>query len=151
VAPGQNYPGQKYVPEATQFGGPVTFQAPLTTLMGIAAGGKVPVIGTVAAGAGTACSISGTAGFDQAGNFTVSNANVTPTAGGTTCSVTFGAALSAAPAAVVVSAANTTSGGTVGIDVGAVALAKTGFSLFMSPLGSVSSYLVNYQVIKAQP
>lgn len=149
--PGQNYPGQKYTPEPSQFGGPVTFQGPMTTLMGVAAGGKVPVIGTVAAGAGTASAISGTAGFDQAGNFTISNANVTPTAGGTTASVTFGAALSAAPAAVVVTAANTTAGGTTGIDIGATALSKAGFSLFMSPLGSVSSYLVNYQVIKAAP
>ena len=149
--PGQNYPGQKYVPETTQFGGQVIAQAPLTTQMGIVAGGKVPAIGTIPAGAGTACSVTGTAGTDQAGNFTISNANVTPTPGGTTCAVTFGAALSATPVSVNLTAANTTAGGTVGIDVGAMAMSKSGFSVFMSPLGSVSSYLVSYQVFKAQP
>lgn len=214
---GQNYPGQKYFPEPTQFGGVATFQqaivaqagvtgpggtvslpgtvasltvagsavflgsmdvdgpitldgtisplnasgpstlggtstftGPAVFQRGISAGGSIPSIGTLPVGAGTAASISGTVGFDQAASFTISNANVTPTAGGSMIAVTFGSQLSAAPAAVVVSAANTTTGGTLQIAMGAGALATSGFTIFSSPLGSVSSYLVSFQVIKRQ-
>ena len=70
---------------------------------------------------------------------------------GTIITVMFGEALSATPVSVVVSSANTTAGATTNLDVGALAMSKTGFSIYAAGSAITSdTYLIQYSVLKSR-
>lgn len=145
--PFQVYPGQSFVGKEV-LGAPVITAKKLTTAGGIAAGGNTPTI-TLTSNAGLASTVTSQNGYDQGGNF-VYTAGTNATVAGTIITVVFGEALSATPVSVVVSSANTTAGATTNLDVGALAMSKTGFSIYAAGSAITSdTYLVQYSVLKS--
>ena len=139
VFPGQAVVGKKVVDVAE------IHTVKLTTTDGLAAGGNVPTV-AILAGAGTVGSITGQAGYDQAGSFILTAGTATIN-GGSLASVTFGQPLSAAPVSVVVNAGYTA--GTFSLGVGAVSVSKTGFVVQGGAPTSGAAYLISYQVIRS--
>jgi hypothetical protein len=143
-APFQVYPGQVFIGKEV-LGAPVVTARKLTTAGGIAAGGNVPAI-TLTSNAGSSATVTSQVGYDQAGSF-VLTAGTTATVGGTIATVVFGDALSAAPVAVLMSAANTTAAATTNLDIGALAITSKGFSIYAAGSALTSAtYLVSYNV-----
>lgn len=126
-------------------GGPLTVNGNFTaqgtvTAKAVIAGG-VP---TVAAGAaaGTGATVTGLAGTDLGGSFTLT-AGTSPAAG-TCAAITFGTTLPAAPAAVILQVVNTTTGALVTTTY-PTSLAATGFSAATSAaLTASDAYLVSW-------
>jgi len=131
------YPGQKLETPPTIFASVVTQQQIPH------AGGTAPKVALFASNSGTGAAISAVTGYDMAGNFTIT-AGTGPIAG-TACTVTFGRPLAAAPVAVNVTVQDTT--GSTNTAFGALALAKTGFSVYANSTWTLNHvYLVSYQV-----
>ncbi len=114
----------------------------------MAAAGLTPTI-ALTTNAGSSATVTSQGGYDMAGSF-VYTAGTTATVAGTLATVTFGQKLSAAPVSVVASAANTTAGATTNLDIGALAVTSSGFSLYAAGSALTSAtYLVYYQVVKS--
>jgi hypothetical protein len=144
LVPYQVYPGQAFL-GADVHGAKQLFASKVVPCGGIAAAGNVPTI-ALTTNAGSSSTVTSQAGYDMAGSF-VLTAGTAATAAGTIASVTFGNVFAATPPAVLVTAANTTAGATTNIDIGALAVSKTGFSIYAA--GSMltsATYLVNYCV-----
>lgn len=122
-------------------GGSFTANGPMTA-QSLSGTGTVPSA-AAGAGAGTGAATSSRVGHDIGGSF-VLTAGTTPAAG-VVATVTFGTALSAAPVSVVVSCVDTTANAPV--DVGAAALATTGFSVYGPALTASHTYLISYVVV----
>lgn len=138
--PGQDYVGSK-VNTAPQ-----VFTQAVQTQAGITAGGLAPKI-TALAAAGSLAAVSAQVGYDQAGSF-VLTAGTTPT-GGSICTVTFGRPLNAAPSSVLVACGDQTNAATTSINVSAISVTKTGFTVFAGSAATLAhTYLISYQVIK---
>jgi hypothetical protein len=135
--PGQAYIGSK-VDQAPQiFAGLVTMQQIPHS------GGTAPKAALFASNSGTGAAIGAVTGYDMAGNFTIT-AGTSPTTG-TVATVTFGRPLAATPVAVNVSGADTS--GATNLSFGAMALSKTGFSVYASAAMTLNhAYLLSYQV-----
>ena len=91
---------------------------------GIFGGGTPPAL-AAGAGAGAGATVGSQLGFDMAGSFVVTTAGVP--AAGALATVTFGTALNAAPAAVLVTCWDNT--GAAAIAVGPTSISKTGFTV----------------------
>ena len=136
-SPGVAYIGQKVEAASQIFAGVVTQQQVPH------AGGTAPKVTLFASNAGTGAALSAVTGYDMAGSFTIT-AGTGPIAG-TACTVTFGRPLAAAPVAVNVTVQDTS--GSTNTAFGALALAKTGFSVYANAATTLNHvYLVSYQV-----
>lgn len=125
---------------------PVVYGNTVTTDAGIVAGGGKPTVAALTP-AGTAATITSQVGTDQAGSF-VLTAGTFPTIG-SIVSVTFATPLPAAPASVIVNAANTTSGTASAVVMAAGIQSTTGFTIYDSAaLVLASTYLISYQVFR---
>jgi hypothetical protein len=114
---------------------------------GIGAAGAVPNI-VLTTNAGSSATVTSQAGYDMAGSF-VYTAGTTATVAGTLATLTFGQVDAATPVAVLVTAANTTAGATTNLDVGALNLSKSGFSIYSASSALTSdTYLINYMVLR---
>ena len=133
------FPGQAFLGSDAHYA-PQIFGAPVTVAGGLNAGGQVPAV-AVLAGAGTGGSVSGVYGYDQACTFTLTGGATS--AGGSLCSVTFGAPLASAPVSVVVSAADTAGA----VAVGAVSITRTGFTVAGGTVASGTDYTVCFRVV----
>lgn len=102
-----------------------------------------PVI-AAGAGAGSSPTLGAQTGHDLGGSQLLTLGS-TPAAGALV-TVTFGTALAAAPAAVVVTGWDTTSG--VGVAVGATSISKTGFTI-SGPAGTAAHVLLLTYVVIA--
>lgn len=122
-----------------------TVAATTTSTQSINGTGTAPTPAAVAAGAGTGSSVGSFKGHDLGGSFVLTTAG-TPAAG-PVATITFGTALAAAPVSVVCSAVDTTGSPVLTIDVGAGALATTGFSIVGPALTTAHTYLICYQVV----
>jgi hypothetical protein len=141
VQTGQLYEGSKV------FNVKAIFGKKIVATNGIAAAGAVPTVG-LTTNAGSSATITSQAGYDMAGSF-VLTAGTTATVAGTICTVTFGQVDAATPVAVLVSSANTTAGAATNLDVGALNLSKSGFSIYSAGSALTSNtYLVNYMVLR---
>jgi hypothetical protein len=141
VAPGQLFEGSQVFSQKTIFGKKVV------CTNGIGAAGAVPNI-ALTSNAGTTATVTSQLGYDMAGSF-VLTAGTAATVAGTIATVTFGQVDAATPVAVLVTAANTTAGATTNLDVGALAVSKTGFSIYAASSAVTSdTYLINYMVLR---
>lgn len=141
VQTGQLYEGSQVFNQKTIFGKKVV------CTNGIGAAGAVPNI-VLTSNAGSAATVTSQLGYDMAGSF-VLNAGTATTVAGTLATVTFGQVDAATPVAVLVTAANTTAGATTNLDVGALAVSKTGFSIYgAGQPGTSATYLINYMVLR---
>lgn len=138
-AAGQAYLGSKVEPA------PQIATQRFTAAAGIAAGGNTPVV-TITPGSGTNAVLLTQAGYDWAGNFTY-KAGTASIFGGTIATVTFGSPLDVAPVSVIVNAASNS--GTIGLQVGAINLAATGFGISGNAPASGGTYTVNWQVVRS--
>jgi hypothetical protein len=144
--PYQVYPGQVFQ-GADLFSSKSVFARKIVATNGIGAAGAVPNL-ALTTNAGSSATITSQAGYDMAGSF-VLTAGTTATAAGTVATVTFGQVDAATPVAVLVSAANTTAGATTNLDVGALAVSKSGFSIYSAGSALTSNtYLLNYMVLR---
>ena len=140
VQVGQLYEGSK-VWNAKQIDG-----KQIVCTHGIGAAGAVPSV-SLTSNAGSSATVTSQLGYDMAGSF-VYTAGTTATVAGTLATVTFGQVDSATPVAVLVTAANTTAGATTNLDVGALAVSKSGFSVYSASSALTSAtYLINYMVL----
>ena len=115
-------------------------------MRGIFGGGTPPTL-AVAAGAGSGASISAQLGFDIGGSFNLLTAG-TPAAGAL-ATVTFGTALNAAPAAVIVTCWDIT--GAAAVAVGPTSISATGFTVSTGATATTAHHLlVTYQVLLQQ-
>jgi hypothetical protein len=113
------------------------------TLQTLNGAGTAPVI-TVGAGAGSGGSVGGAVGHDIAGSFVVTTAG--SPAAGSLATVVFGTALAAAPVGVIMSAADTTGGGSA-VAVAADTFSMTGFTVVGPALTTANTYLISYLVV----
>jgi hypothetical protein len=146
LVPYQVYPGQLFEGAEVR-GAKQIFAKKFVPAGGVATAGAVPTI-ALTSNAGSSSTVTQQAGYDMAGSFLLT-AGTTATVAGTVATVTFGDVPSVAPLCVMVSAANTAAGATTTITAGAVAVSKTGFSIFAA--GSMltsATYLVNWCVFK---
>lgn len=139
ISPGQAALGSKLEPA------PFIASQRLTAAGGFAIGGGIPTV-TIGAGAGTVGAISNVSGYDQSASFTLT-AGTANIQGGTLATVAFGQPFDVAPTSVTVNMYNPS--GTLGIAVGAFALAKTGFSIGGPAPVSGGTYSVNFQVVRS--
>ena len=141
VLVGQNYEGSKVQGVKEIFAKKAVFCG------GIGAAGNVPTV-ALTSNAGTLATITSQLGYDMAGSF-VLTAGTASTAAGTVATVVFGDPAAATPVSVVMSAANTTAGATTNLTVGALAVSKTGFSVYAAGAPVVNdTYLVSYMVMR---
>lgn len=113
---------------------------------GLFGGGTAPTP-AAGTGAGTGASVGSQLGFDMAGSFVVTTAG-TPAAG-VLATVTFGLALNAAPAAVIVTCWDQT--GAAAVAVGPTSISKTGFSVSTGATATTAhNLLITYTVILQQ-
>jgi|SRR5579859_77794 len=99
------------------------------------------------AGAGAGATVGSQVGFDLGGSFVVTTAGVP--AAGALATVTFGTALSAAPAAVLVTCWDQT--GAAGLLVGSTSITATGFTVSGPAATAAHALLVTYMVLLRQP
>ncbi len=128
----------------TAAGGVLAGVTPSGTVYAQALGGNGPAP-TVGAGAnaGSGASIGSQLGHDLGGSFVIT-VGTTPAAGAL-ATVTFGTALAAAPAAVVVTCWDQTSA--TGVAVGVTSVSGTGFTVSGPASTAAHHLLVNYHVI----
>jgi hypothetical protein len=113
-------------------------------LQGINGSGNAPTV-AAGAGAGVGATITLQKGHDLGGSFTLTAAG-TPAAG-VDATVTFGTALPAAPASIIVQVQNNTANAPV-TTVYLTSISATGFSISNTAALTASSvYVVNYQVV----
>jgi len=132
----------KTAPGGDTMTGPLTVQAQVT-IQGLNGYGTAPTIAGV-----THCVASAPAGHDLGGSFVLTTDSTSVTAG-TIATVTFGTALANAPAAVVVTLADTTAAALAGVGtVYVTAITGTGFTVANSAAMTASStYLVTYIIV----
>jgi hypothetical protein len=114
-------------------------------ISGLYGAGTAPAL-AAGAGAGTAPSVGSQLGFDLSGSFVVTIGS-TPGAGAL-ATVTFGTALSAAPASVLVTCWDQTSAAVLGC--GPTSISKTGFTVSSAASTAAHTVLVNYFVTLQQ-
>ena len=108
--------------------------------------GTAPTL-AAGAGAGAGASVGSQLGFDIAGSFVITTAG--SPAAGALATVTFGTALSAAPAAVIVTGWDNT--GAAVIAVGPTSISKTGFTVSTGATAvTAHGLLINYAVLLQQ-
>lgn len=114
-------------------------------IQGLAGTGTAPVL-AAGAGAGVGASISAQLGHDLGGSFNLLTAG-TPAAGAL-ATVTFGTALTAAPAAIIVTCWDIT--GAAAVAVGPTSIANTGFTVSTGATATTAHHLlVAYFVLYA--
>lgn len=113
-------------------------------LQGINGSGTAPTV-AAGTGAGTGATITSQLGHDLGGSFVITAAG-TPAAG-VDATVTFGTALTAAPASILFSIQNTTANTPI-TTCYLTSIASTGFAISnTAALVATDTYLVNYQVV----
>ena len=113
------------------------------TIQGLNGAGTAPTV-AAGAGAGSGAAVSARKGHDLGGSFIVTTAG-TPAAGAL-ATVTFGTALAAAPAGVLVTCWDNT--GAAGIDAGPTSVATTGFTVSTGTSATAAhALLITYVVI----
>ena len=113
---------------------------------GIFGGGTQPVL-AAGAGAGAGASISAQLGFDIGGSFNLLTAG--SPAAGVLATVTFGAALNAAPAMVMLNCWDIT--GAAAVAVGPTSITTTGFSVSTGATATTAHHLlISYAVLLQQ-
>lgn len=109
--------------------------------------GTVPVL-AAGAGAGSGATITLPLGFDLGGSFLLTTAG--SPAAGALATVTFGTALAAAPACILLNGWDQTAGTPVGVSLGCTSVSKTGFTVSGPTLTTAHAVLVNYIVLLQQ-
>lgn len=109
--------------------------------------GTAPTL-AAGAGAGVGAAISAQLGFDLGGSFTLTTAG-TPAAG-VLASVTFGTALTAAPAMVLTSCWDTSAGTPVFVGTAATSITKTAFNISGPATTTAHALAINYFVLLQQ-
>jgi hypothetical protein len=109
--------------------------------------GTAPVV-AAGAGAGAGATIGTQLGFDLGGSFIVTTAG--SPAAGAIATVTFGTALTAAPACILLNGWDQTAGTPVGVSFGISSVSKTGFTVSGPALTTAHAVLVNYFVLLQQ-
>lgn len=113
-------------------------------LQGLNGSGAAPTV-AAGAGAGTGATITAQKGHDLGGSFVITAAG-TPAAG-VDATVTFGTALTAAPASILFAIQNTTTNAPV-TTCYLTSISSTGFAISnTAALVATDTYLVNYQVV----
>lgn len=144
----QIYPGQAAIgSDVSASNRPMIFAGKTTVTGGLRVGGNIPTVAILAGmGTGVTLAVTNVTGYDQAASFNLV-AGGGALNGGSLASVTFGQPLAAAPAAVVVTAAQPA--GTFSFAVGAISITKTGFVIGGTGPQLGGTYTVNYWVIGA--
>lgn len=114
-------------------------------LRGIFGGGTAPTL-AAGANAGTGATVGSQLGFDVAGSFVITIG--TSPAAGALATVTFGLALNAVPASVILSCWDQTAA--AGVAVGPTSISKTGFTVSGPSSTATHTLLVNYAVLLQQ-
>lgn len=109
--------------------------------------GAAPTL-AVGAGAGAGATITLQLGFDIGGSFLLTTAG--SPAAGALATVTFGTALSAAPACILLNGWDQTAATPVGVSLGCTSVSKTGFTVSGPALTTAHAVLVNYIVLLQQ-
>jgi hypothetical protein len=110
--------------------------------------GTAPTIAVVTAGAGAGSTITAQAGFDVGGSFILTTAG--SPAAGALATVVFGAALSAAPACILLNGWDQTAATPVGVSLGPSSITGAGFSISGPALTAAHLILINYFVLLRQ-